>query len=84
MYLTRCNVTQFSISGNCSTCFGWYHHPSSGAQTSVSTVPDICHIVVAMCGYRGRVGTGLWVVWVTQVKGQHDTIKLMQMSGDDI
>jgi hypothetical protein len=21
------------ISGNCSTCFGWYHHPSSGAHT---------------------------------------------------
>jgi hypothetical protein len=25
------------ISGNCSTCFGWYHHPSSWAQTIVST-----------------------------------------------
>jgi len=23
------------ISGNCSTCFGWYNHPSSGAQTTV-------------------------------------------------
>ena len=22
----------FFISGNCSTCFGWYLHPSSGAQ----------------------------------------------------
>jgi len=21
-----------SISGNCSTCFGWYFHPSSGAH----------------------------------------------------
>jgi hypothetical protein len=31
---TRCNVTQFILSGNCSTCFGWYHHPSSGAQTN--------------------------------------------------
>jgi len=32
MYPTRCNVTQFILSGNCSTCFGWYHHPSSGEQ----------------------------------------------------
>jgi len=34
---TRCNFTQFILSGNCSTCFGWYHHPSLGAQTTVST-----------------------------------------------
>ena len=41
---TRCNVTQFIfLSGNCSTCFGWYHHPSSGAQTTVSTASGICH-----------------------------------------
>ena len=25
------------ISGNCSICFGWYFHPSSGAHTTVST-----------------------------------------------
>jgi len=25
------------ISGNCSTCFRWYLHPSSGAHTTVST-----------------------------------------------
>jgi hypothetical protein len=36
IYPTRCNITQFILSGNCSTCFGWYHHPSSGAQTTVS------------------------------------------------
>jgi len=24
IYPTRCNVTQFILSGNCSTCFGWY------------------------------------------------------------
>ena len=30
---------------NCSTCFGWYHHPSSGAQTTVSTGSGICHTV---------------------------------------
>ena len=42
IYPTRCNVTQFILSGNCSTCFGWYNHPSSGAQTTVSTASGIC------------------------------------------
>src|SRR5215475_8271900 len=52
------------ISGNCSTCFGWYHHPSSGAQNTVSTASGICHTVTAICRYRVRVGTGLSVLWV--------------------
>jgi hypothetical protein len=43
------NVTQFILSGNCSTCFGWYHHPSLGAQTTVSTAFGICHTVTATC-----------------------------------
>jgi hypothetical protein len=47
----RCNVTQFILSGNCSTCFGWYHHPSSGAQTTVSTASGICHTSTATCHY---------------------------------
>jgi hypothetical protein len=38
-------------------CFGWYPHPSSGAQTTVSTAPGTCHAVTATCRYRGRVGT---------------------------
>ena len=50
----RCNVTQFILSGNCSTCFGWYHHPSSGAQTTVSTASGICQTVTATCRYSGR------------------------------
>jgi hypothetical protein len=37
------------ISGNCSTCFGWYLHPSSGAHTTVSTASGICHTVTATC-----------------------------------
>jgi hypothetical protein len=45
------------ISGNCSSCFGWYLHPSSGAHTTVSTAFVICHTVTATCRYRGRVGT---------------------------
>jgi hypothetical protein len=52
------------ISGNCSTCFGWYFHPSSGAHTTVSTPSGICNTVTAICRYRGRVGTGLSVLWV--------------------
>jgi hypothetical protein len=52
------------ISGNCSTRFGWYFHPSSGAHTTVSTVSGICHTVTAICRYCGRVGTGLSVLWV--------------------
>jgi hypothetical protein len=52
------------ISGNCSTCFGWYFHPSSGVHSTVSTASGICHTLTAICRYRGRVGTGLSVLWV--------------------
>jgi hypothetical protein len=56
------------ISGNCPTCFGWYFHPSSGAHTAVSTASGICHNTdTAICRYRGRVGTGLSVLWVAYV-----------------
>ena len=48
IYPTRCNITRFILSGNCSTCFGRYHHPSSGAQTTVSTASGICHTVIAI------------------------------------
>ena len=47
------------ISGNCSTCFGWYLHPSPGAHTTVSTASGTCQTVTATCRYRGRVGTAL-------------------------
>ena len=52
------------ISGNCSTCFGWYFHPSSGTHTTVSTASGNCHTLTAICRYRGRVGNGLSVLWV--------------------
>jgi hypothetical protein len=64
IYPTRCKFTQFILSGNCSTCFGWYLQPSSGAHTPVSTASGICHTVTAICRCRGRVGTGLSVLWV--------------------
>jgi hypothetical protein len=57
-------IRQFILSGNCTTCFGWYHYPSSGGQTTVSTASGICHTVTATCRYRGRVATGLSVLWV--------------------
>ena len=47
------------ISGNCSTCFGWYLHPSSGARTTLSTASGTCQTVTANCRYRGRVGTAV-------------------------
>ena len=47
------------ISGNCSTCFGWYLHPSSGAHTTVLTASGICQTVTATCCYRGSVGTAV-------------------------
>jgi hypothetical protein len=70
---TRCNVTQFILSENCSTYFGWYHHPSSGAHTPVSTASGICHTVTVICRYRGRVETGLSVLWVAYAT--HSTLK---------
>jgi hypothetical protein len=77
IYPTRCNVTQFVSSGNCSTCFGWYHHPSSGAQTTVSTASGICQTAIAICRYRGRVRTALSVLWV--VYTIHSTCACMWM-----
>jgi hypothetical protein len=50
--------------GISSTCFGWYFHPSSGEHTTVSTASGIYHNVTAICRYRGRVETGLSVLWV--------------------
>jgi hypothetical protein len=47
---TRCNYIQFIyISVNCSTCFGWYLHPSSGAHITVSTASGISVTVTATC-----------------------------------
>jgi hypothetical protein len=42
------------IAGNCSTCFEFYFHTSSGARTTVSTASGICQTVTATCRYSGR------------------------------
>ena len=55
------------------TCFGWYVHPSSGAQTTASTASGISHTVTVICRYRGRVGTGLSVLWMAYAT--HSTLK---------
>jgi len=64
------------ISENCSTCFGLYLHPSSGAQTTVPTASVIFHTVTAFCCYGGRVGTGLSGLWVAYAT--HSTLKLKE------
>ena len=45
------------ISVNCSACFGWYLHPSSGARIIVSTVSGINETVTATCPERDWMGT---------------------------
>jgi len=57
IYPTRCNVTQFFIYGDCSTCFGWYLHPSSGAHTTVPTASAICQTATATCRYSWMYST---------------------------
>jgi len=47
------------ISRNCSTCFGWYLRPSSGAHTTVSTASGTCQTVTATCICHGRDGTSI-------------------------
>jgi hypothetical protein len=39
IYPTRCSITQLILSWNCFTCFGWYHHPSSGANETIYRCP---------------------------------------------
>jgi hypothetical protein len=35
--------TVYLYLANCSTCFEWYLHPSSGAHTTLSAACGICH-----------------------------------------
>ena len=56
------HYTVYLFMENCSTCFGWYLQPSSGAHATVFTVSGTCQTVTATCRYCGRVGAGLIVV----------------------
>jgi len=40
------HVTEFILSDNCSICFGRHYHPSSGAQTTVTTASGNRYIVL--------------------------------------
>jgi hypothetical protein len=40
------HVTEFILSDNCSTCFGRYYHPSSGAQKTVTTASGNRYAVI--------------------------------------
>jgi len=50
------------ISVNCSTCFEWYLHPSSGAHVTIFTASGISKTVTATCCERdwtGNVNTAM-------------------------
>ena len=49
IYPTRCNVTQFIYIWKLLYMFRVVRHPSTGAQTTVSTASGICHTVTATC-----------------------------------
>ena len=57
----QCYTVYFILSRNCSTCFGRYHHPSSQAQTTVSTASGICHTITAACRYW-QVAVMMWQI----------------------
>jgi len=57
--------TVLYVSGDTST-----HHQE---HIQLSTASGICHNVTAICRYRGRVGTGLSVLWMAYAT--HSTLK---------
>jgi hypothetical protein len=74
------NLNILFIPGNCSTCFGWYFHPSSGAYTTVSTASGICHTVTAICRYQLEL---VWVCcgWPTPTTALSNRFQLFHDSG---
>jgi hypothetical protein len=57
--------TALHVSGG--TCT---HHQE---RIQLSTASDMCHTIIAICRYCGRVGTGLSVLWVAYAT--HSTLK---------
>jgi hypothetical protein len=49
IYQTRCNITQFILSGNYSTCFGWYHHPKHVEQFIFAQVSHSITVLFTSC-----------------------------------
>jgi hypothetical protein len=55
--------------------------PIIRSETTVSTASGICHTVIAICRYRGRVGTGVGCA-VGGVPDAVDTVVSLLMLGD--
>jgi len=72
-------ATHSTQHGNCSTCFGWYHHPLSEEQTTVSTVSGIYHTVSMPCDVVG-VRHPQHTAWETALHVSGGTITLYQES----
>jgi len=49
--------TVYYILVNCSTCFGWYLHPSSGAHITVITASGTGQLFLLPAAIVGGVGT---------------------------
>jgi hypothetical protein len=47
--------------------------PVIRSSKTVSTASGICHTVTAICRYRGRVGTGLGMLWVVYATGSNSS-----------
>jgi hypothetical protein len=52
---TRCNITEFILSDNCSTYFGYHYHPSSGEQTTVTTASGNRYTVIDRVKFTDEV-----------------------------
>jgi len=66
IYPTRCNVTQFIFSANCSTCFGWYHHPLSGAAIAAGSSNGVTN---TRCCKYSCLRSWWWVVVPAETRG---------------
>ena len=61
-------LTLFILSVNCSTCYGWFLHPSSGAQITVSKASGTGQLLLLPVGivgelsavYRGGIETAVY------------------------
>ena len=58
------------ISENCSTCFGWYLHPSSGAHTTVSTASCWIYIRI-LCRYIDALIVNFSSIHKLPCRGNH-------------
>jgi len=73
IYPTRCNVTQFILSGNCSTCFGWYTtHDQERQQLYLQHLVFVTPLLLsaAIVEELELVLSVLWVAYAT-----HSTLK---------